>query len=472
MAIQAIVARQKKEVLAKLERARQEEWERTRAEREAKQEEARLRKARAVLRRWMQAVRKGDDDVAAEGAIDIDAKLLVGAIHEDGSTPLHQAVARGMSKLAVAILERPDCGAEAVSTLDNKGRTALHIAASTDTTGAMCELLATHKGCVILQKNHDGETALDVALKWGFPEAAKAIQKVQWWAAEEAAKAAAKAKPMDVNFDDKNALKDWAKGKSKAKSKSKAKAKVSPKAKPKNLAEAKATAEAEAMAKAVADAEALVAADAAAAAAEAEATAEAERLVAEEEMRLAQEAEEEAAALAAWEAREIPYHHTAALEAVEEGRVDDCLRLLNDPMWKFVNEKDSKGRTVLHAAAMYGYEAVCTAILNRHDFKHPDVFDKERSTALHLAAARKLPECVRAICDSSAFKAVNAADLLCRTALHISAIRADEQCYDIIINHPDCDPAILDHSGRCAPEYAVERGMDVELPDMVAPIDV
>merc|ERR1712137_316546 len=101
---------------------------------------------------------------------------------------------------------------------------------------------------------------------------------------------------------------------------------------------------------------------------------------------------------------------------------------------------------------MHGHADVCRAILEREAFKFANAFDKERSTALHLAAARKHPECVQAICDSEIFQAVNELDLLKRTALHLAAIRADLECYEIIIAHEDCDPAIIDHHGKPAPE--------------------
>jgi len=180
--------------------------------------------------------------------------------------------------------------------------------------------------------------------------------------------------------------------------------------------------------------------------------------------------EVKAAAAAAAEAAAKAYRqdigHTAGFSAIHDGRLEDLAALLDNMDWRFVNEKDSKDRTVFHYIALRGHAELCAKLLERPDFQGCDLADKERSTALHLAAGNRHAGCVRAIIDSGRLTSINARDLNNRTALHLAALRADKECYEAIAAHEDCSPEIPDRSGRSAAEYAAERGMAVELPKL------
>lgn len=153
----------------------------------------------------------------------------------------------------------------------------------------------------------------------------------------------------------------------------------------------------------------------------------------------------------------------AGINAITEGRIEDARAITANMDWRFVNQVDSQGNTVLHLASLGGHDDLCRKLLAREDFKSFDAKNKEHATALHLAAGNKHIDCVRAIIESGRFAAVNARDMLDRTALHLAALRSDALAYEVISSHKECRPGIPDRYGKSASEYAVERGLDVEL---------
>jgi len=158
--------------------------------------------------------------------------------------------------------------------------------------------------------------------------------------------------------------------------------------------------------------------------------------------------------------------HEAGFHAVADGRFDDALRLARDGLWRFTNEKDSKGWTLLHHAAHLGLEEVVCAMLEREDFYGVDDGDlKALATPLHLAAASRRTSSCRAIVESGRCTKVNAGDFSGRTALHLAAIRSDLETFRAIVAHEDCDPTLPDRQGKSAADYARERGLDVNLPE-------
>merc|ERR1712232_236868 len=165
-------------------------------------------------------------------------------------------------------------------------------------------------------------------------------------------------------------------------------------------------------------------------------------------------------------------HFSAGLKAMADGRQGEVLALASFSGWPFVNQVDPKlGRTLLHWAAAKGWQDVCAAMLERHEFILPDAFDKDRATALHLAAAHGNIECVEVLLAAPRFTAVNARDICDRTALHLAALRGDHECYEVIASSAACDLFLPDCVGKCAAEYAVERGIEVLLPEAVeAPV--
>jgi len=158
--------------------------------------------------------------------------------------------------------------------------------------------------------------------------------------------------------------------------------------------------------------------------------------------------------------------HMAAHDAIRERRFEDALGLIRETTWVFVNVKDAGKRSLLHSAAAWGRADLCEALLEREDFDTAEDVDKDVATALHLAAAGEKADCCRAIVSAGGgrFAAVNALDLRRRTALHLAAMRGDEASYRAIEGHPDCDPCLPDFDGKTAPEYASERGIEVDLP--------
>uniref|UniRef100_A0A7S1LTI2 Uncharacterized protein n=1 Tax=Alexandrium catenella TaxID=2925 RepID=A0A7S1LTI2_ALECA len=153
----------------------------------------------------------------------------------------------------------------------------------------------------------------------------------------------------------------------------------------------------------------------------------------------------------------------AGINAINEGRVEDARAITYNMDWRFVNQVDTQGNTVLHLAALKGYSDVCRILLRRRDFNSFDETNKEHATALHLATGNKHLDCIRAIVSSGRFTAVNARDMLDRTPLHLAALRSDAEAYEVISSHKDCLAGIPDRYGKSASEYAVERGLDVDL---------
>lgn len=157
----------------------------------------------------------------------------------------------------------------------------------------------------------------------------------------------------------------------------------------------------------------------------------------------------------------------AGFTAISEGRFDDVLGLIAEPMWVFVNNVDDKKKTLLHHAATKGCEDLCEALLARSDFKTANDTDCHRSTALHMAVVCQKAECCRVIIEHPKFTAVNAVDFRSRTALHLAAMHGNEEIYQTISAHPNCSAALPDFEGRCAAEIAQSRGMDVDLPEII-----
>jgi len=154
----------------------------------------------------------------------------------------------------------------------------------------------------------------------------------------------------------------------------------------------------------------------------------------------------------------------AGINAINEGRFDDARAITANMDWRFVNQVDTSSNTVLHLAALKGLDDVCRNLLGREDFLSCDSKNKNHATALHLAAGNKHVGCVRAIVEGGRFTAVNARDMLDRTALHLAALRSDAESYEAIASHKECRPGIPDRYGKSAAEYALERGLNVELP--------
>lgn len=148
----------------------------------------------------------------------------------------------------------------------------------------------------------------------------------------------------------------------------------------------------------------------------------------------------------------------------KQGRYEECRRIVAG-VWPFVNQiDDDRHRTLLHYAAAKGQAVLCEAILAREDFEGTDKMDLDRATALHLAAASRHVECCTAIVASSRCFGVNLQDMRDQTPLHLAAIRGDDECYNAILMHADVDLTLKDYRNRTAPDYAIERGLDVELP--------
>mmetsp|Transcript_110198 Transcript_110198/g.355373 ORF Transcript_110198/g.355373 Transcript_110198/m.355373 type:complete len:114 (+) Transcript_110198:769-1110(+) len=59
-----------------------------------------------------------------------------------------------------------------------------------------------------------------------------------------------------------------------------------------------------------------------------------------------------------------------------------------------------------------------------------------------------------------------------RTALHLAALRGNLECYEAILLHPDCHSGLPDYDGKTAPEYALERGIEADLPQTAEDIDL
>jgi len=192
-----------------------------------------------------------------------------------------------------------------------------------------------------------------------------------------------------------------------------------------------------------------------------------------ERARMAEEAARERAARKV-KAKFPGVGHTAGFDAMREGRYDDALALVKEITWVFVNGKDEGQRTLLHLAAARNRPEICEALMEREDFIAECDRDKEHATALHIAAAGEKAECCRAIATAGdhRFSVINAQDLRRRTALHLAALRGNLECYEAILLHPDCHSGLPDYDGKTAPEYALERGIEADLPQTAEDIDL
>lgn len=166
--------------------------------------------------------------------------------------------------------------------------------------------------------------------------------------------------------------------------------------------------------------------------------------------------------------------HMAGIDAMREGRYEDAMALIAERTWVFTNVKDECQRTLLHYAAARGRADICEALLVREDFTVDAHIDKDEATALHVAAAGEKVDCCRAIVTVAEcrFSGINVLDARRRTALHLAALRGNAECYEAILLHPVCHTGLPDFDGKTAAEYAVERGIDAELPEMTADIDL
>lgn len=162
---------------------------------------------------------------------------------------------------------------------------------------------------------------------------------------------------------------------------------------------------------------------------------------------------------------------TDGLMLLKSGRIQECIALIKT-VWPFINQLDddkNRSRTLLHWAAREGEPDVCEAVLDREDWKRTDQMDLDRATALHLAAANRHVECCIAIVASGRCQAVNQTDMRDQTALHLAAVRGDVECYNAILAHEGIDLSVRDFRDKLAAEYAIERGMDVEMPIIYRP---
>lgn len=157
---------------------------------------------------------------------------------------------------------------------------------------------------------------------------------------------------------------------------------------------------------------------------------------------------------------------TAGFRLIKQGRIQDTISLIRSA-WPFINQIDddqSRCRSLLHHAAHRGEPDVCEAILDRQDWRQTDHMDLDRATALHVAAATRQIECCIAIVSSGRCKQVNSTDMRDQTALHLAALRGDGECYNAILAHEDIDLSVRDYKNKLAAEYAIERGLEVDMP--------
>jgi len=160
------------------------------------------------------------------------------------------------------------------------------------------------------------------------------------------------------------------------------------------------------------------------------------------------------------------FNPEAGFKLFKKGRYADVVWIVKSP-WPFINQlddEDNRYRTLLHHAAHRGEPAVCEAILDREDFASCDKFDMDRTTALHLATANRHVECVIAIIASGRCEGVNLQDMRDQTPLHLAAIRCDGECYNAIMAHDEIDLGIRDYQNKLAAEYAIDRGLECDMP--------
>lgn len=374
MAVQAILAKQREATRKKIEIELQKRKE---AEARRKKEIADIENEQKKVQAWtelQQALRSGDDKVAAKSAKTVKSELFSIAT-EDGTTPLHAAAASGLLECCETMLKRKDFPLEVLIARDRRGWTPLHCAAASVGNGCeVCTLIASQEACQVDLCDHEGRTAIQVAVEWGLAEGKVAIT---------------------------NALSaKLAKARSKAKAKKAANGKGGADSQLDGLEEPQA----------------------------------------------------------------LDVGPAVCFSLCREGRFEECRQIVTS-VWPFINQIDhDRHRNLLHYAAAKGQAVLCESILARGDFQGTDQMDLDRATALHLAAAGRHVECCIAIVASSRCFGVNLQDMRDQSPLHLAALRGDAECYNAILAHEDVDLTLKDFRGRTAPDYAIERGLDVEIP--------
>ncbi|CAE8588128.1 unnamed protein product [Polarella glacialis] len=128
---------------------------------------------------------------------------------------------------------------------------------------------------------------------------------------------------------------------------------------------------------------------------------------------------------------------TALLEAADQRNEGKCRALVQNPGFRFINEKSKDGRTALHLCMLRKLpEDLCLSIARHPEFIQVNAVDTFGYTLLILAASKGMGEVALAILDNDSFIGMNAQDKWGASALHWAADQDLAQVCEKLLENP------------------------------------
>eukprot|EP00408_Alexandrium_pacificum_P068651 CAMPEP_0171170820 /NCGR_PEP_ID=MMETSP0790-20130122/8904_1 /TAXON_ID=2925 /ORGANISM="Alexandrium catenella, Strain OF101" /LENGTH=353 /DNA_ID=CAMNT_0011635665 /DNA_START=66 /DNA_END=1127 /DNA_ORIENTATION=+ len=149
----------------------------------------------------------------------------------------------------------------------------------------------------------------------------------------------------------------------------------------------------------------------------------------------------------------------ALLQSLRSGGEERCTELARAMGTGRLNASDSRGRSVIHHAAMVGRGDLCAALLRSSGVCDAGAIDGDGSTALHLAAEGGHLDACAALLDVAPPGLFDARDLGGQNALHVAAWRGHAEVCGALAAHEHFGGTdARDKVGRTALHWAAFHG--------------
>jgi len=149
----------------------------------------------------------------------------------------------------------------------------------------------------------------------------------------------------------------------------------------------------------------------------------------------------------------------ALLQGLRSGGEEHCVELARAMGAGRLNSRDSRGRTVLHIAAMRGRGDLCAALLSRADVCDAGAVDGDGSTALHLAAEGGHLDACLALLRAATPGLFDGRDFGGQNALHVAAWKGRAEVCSALARHEHFGGTdARDKVGRTALHWAAFHG--------------